>query len=117
MQSLLPVFVVLVLLALLLPPALFLATALKMRMRSRRSSRSPVLVICSTAALIAVLFNTVFVLLRFGEILSASLTPNAYLTVAVLASWFSFFGRIALKSTSRHKRRLSLRAGTDATVE
>ena len=109
MQSLLPVFVALVLLVLLLPPALLFATALKMRIRNRRSSMSPVLVLLTSAGLIAVLFNMVFVFLRFGDILAASLSPDAFLTSAVLVAWFSFFGRVALKANLRYRRRLKLR--------
>ncbi len=109
MQPLMPVVAVLVVLALLVPPVLLFATALNMRMCSRASSNSPFVVLLTSAGLIAVLCNTVFILLRLGEILTAGLKPDAFLMLAILTSWFSFFARIALKSAERYKRLLQLR--------
>jgi len=106
MQSLLPVFVVLVLLALLLPPILLVATVLHRQKRIGWSTRSRMLATATALGTLAVVFNSVFVISRFGDILLASLKPDAFLILALIISWFSFFGRIALKSTFRRKRKL-----------
>ncbi|MGB5559043.1 MAG: hypothetical protein WBN04_13670 [Paracoccaceae bacterium] len=106
MQPLLPIFVVLVLLALLLPPAFLLATVLHQQRRIGWTTRSPTLAAATVAAVLAICFNTLFVILRLGDILLASLQSDAFLILALTISWFSFFGRIALKSTFRRKRKL-----------
>ena len=106
MQPLLPVFVVLLLLAILLPPVLLVATVLRQQKRVGWTRKSPLLAAGTVLGVLALSFNALYVVLRFGEILRASLTTDAFMLLALLVSWFSFFGRILLKSTWRHKRRL-----------
>ena len=106
MQPLLPIFVILVILALLLPPVLLMATVLHVQKRSGWKNRSRILAVATIGGSIAVGFNTLFVILRMDEIIVAKIVPDGFLLMAVAVSWLSFFGRIALKSTLRHKRKL-----------
>ncbi len=106
MQPLLPVFVILLLLAILLPPVLLVVTILRRQKRIGWSRKSPLLAAATVLGVLALSFNGLFVLLRLGEILSSSLASDGFMLLALAVSWFSFFGRILLKSTSRHKRRL-----------
>jgi hypothetical protein len=106
MQPLLPVFVTLIFIALLLPPVLLISTVLRQQRRIGWTTRSSMLAAATIGGSIAVAFNTLFVILRMGDIMVANLKPDAFLILAIMVSWFSFFGRIALKSTLRHKRKL-----------
>jgi hypothetical protein len=106
MQPLLPIFVVLTFLALLLPPILLVVTVLRQQKRLGWSTRSSILASATVSGIVALVFNLIFALVRLNEILIADLRPDAFLLLALMVSWFSFFGRIAMKSTLRHKRRL-----------
>lgn len=105
MHPLLAVFVFLMLLALLLPPALLVATLLNLHRKGGWSVQSRPQIACTAAAGLGALFNLIFVLVRLGSLFSGSLPVDGYLMLALMISWLSFFARMALRHSLRRKRR------------
>ncbi len=105
MQLLLFLFVCLVLLALLFPPIALLATVLRRQKEVGWTTRSPILAAAAAASVVAVAFNTIFVTVRLGEIMTSAIERDAFLFMALTVSWFSFFGRMILKATLLRRRK------------
>lgn len=105
MHPLLAVLVFLMLLALVVPPVLLLASLANLHRKARWSLQSRPLIACTAAALLVVGFNSIFLMTRLGSLISGSFQTDGYLMFALTLSWFSFFGRMALRYSLRRKRR------------